>query len=68
MLEAGLYSLRVTFFRHVKPNQGEELDATGWLGPLRISWDYEAEMAPFLGLFGLPVRGSLHRAGEEPAP
>lgn len=59
MLEAGLYSMRVTFFRHVKPNQGEELDGTSWFGPLQIDWNYEAEMAPFLGLFGLPVSGSL---------
>ena len=61
MLESGLYSMRVTFFRHVKPNQGEELDGTSWFGPLQVDWDYETEMAPFLGLFGLPVRGSLHR-------
>ena len=68
MLEAGLYSLKVTFVRHVRPNQSEELDATEWFGPLRIDWDYEKEMAPFLGLFGVPVRGSLHLAGEEPRP
>ncbi len=59
MLEAGLYSLKVVFGRTTGKNQGTVLDDTGWLGPLRIDWDYERETAPFLGMFGLPMRVEL---------
>jgi lipopolysaccharide transport system ATP-binding protein len=59
MLEAGLYSIMVTFGNPSNPNQGELLDQTGWLGPLLIDWDYEFEKAPFLGMFGLPVRSHV---------
>jgi lipopolysaccharide transport system ATP-binding protein len=65
MLEAGRYSMRVTFFYHVKPNQGKELDGTSWFGPIQVDWDYETEMAPFLGQFGLPVRGFLRHQQQE---
>jgi lipopolysaccharide transport system ATP-binding protein len=39
-----------------KPNQGIVLDETPWLGPIEIKWDYLADTAPFLGMFGLPAR------------
>jgi hypothetical protein len=29
------------------------------VGPITIHWDYEAEQAPFLGMFGLPVEGEF---------
>lgn len=59
-LEAGLYSLRIVFsIESGASNRGTELDSTGWFGPLGVQWDYENEQAPFLGMFGLPVRGAL---------
>jgi lipopolysaccharide transport system ATP-binding protein len=56
VLEAGPYSLMVNFGNPVGANRGVVLDQTDWLGPLQIGWDYEAARAPFLGMFGLPVR------------
>lgn len=58
-LEAGLYSLMVSYGRPIGANHGELLDGTDWFGPLQINWDYEMEMAPFLGMFGLPARAKL---------
>ena len=57
-LEAGLYSLRVALSMPNGHNRAIELDSTNWFGPLEVRWDYENEAAPFLGLFGLPVRGA----------
>ena len=59
MLEAGLYSIMVSIGKLSAPNQGELLDQTGWLGPLLIDWNYELEKAPFMGMFGLPVRSHV---------
>ena len=59
MIEAGFYSLKVGFGPTTGKNQGTVLDDTGWLGPLRIDWDYDRETAPFLGMFGLPMRAQL---------
>ena len=56
MLEAGFYSIMVSIGKLSAPNQGDLLDQTGWLGPLLINWNYEFEKAPFMGMFGLPVR------------
>lgn len=56
VLEAGLYSLTVTFGQPTLPNRGKRLDSTGRFGPLQIKWDYETRIAPFLGLFGIPVK------------
>ena len=61
MLEAGMYSMKVALASPSSPNQGTVLDETGWIGPLRVEWDYESERAPFLGMFGLPVRTKLIR-------
>lgn len=68
MLEAGQYSLMVAFGRSVGKNSGEVLDETGWIGPFQIHWDYEQDRAPFLGMFGLPVRGELHPGEHESGP
>jgi lipopolysaccharide transport system ATP-binding protein len=65
MLEAGLYSLQVGFGRPAGKNKGNLVDATGWMGPFRIDWDYERETAPFLGMFGLPARGELFSRSNE---
>jgi lipopolysaccharide transport system ATP-binding protein len=67
MLEAGPYSLQVAFSRPHGRNRGELVEDTGWFGPLLVEWDYENEPAPFLGMFGLPVRGRLVAAGEAQA-
>jgi lipopolysaccharide transport system ATP-binding protein len=58
-LEAGMYSLNVALASPTGKNIGTVLDETGWVGPLRVEWDYETETAPFMGMFGLPVRAEL---------
>ena len=58
MLEAGLYSYRVTLGRPASlPNRGACVAETPWLGPFTVSWDYDNERAPFMGMFGVPVVG-----------
>lgn len=59
MLEGGLYSLLVGIGKIPTAKRGLELDTTDWFGPVRVDWNYEAEQAPFLGMFGLPARGQL---------
>ncbi len=61
MLEAGEYSLQAALGKPVGVNRGERLDETSWIGPLRISWDYEQAKAPFLGMFGLPATGRFEQ-------
>lgn len=58
-LEGGPYSLNVAFGRPLAANSGELWDETGWMGPLQVQWDYENDTAPFLGMFGLPVRSEV---------
>jgi lipopolysaccharide transport system ATP-binding protein len=58
-LEAGLYSLKAGISQPTGCNRGQELDTTGWWGPFSVKWDYEIEVAPFLGMFGLPASGHL---------
>ncbi|HYN55498.1 MAG TPA: ABC transporter ATP-binding protein [Methylotenera sp.] len=59
MLEAGLYSLRISLGFSFDGNTGDQIDNTDWFGPFQIHWDYENQVAPFLGMFGLPIRGRL---------
>jgi len=59
MLEAGLYTFRVNISRPTGNNRSAQLDTTDWFGPMQVLWDYEAESAPFLGMFGLPIKGRL---------
>lgn len=59
MLEAGLYSLRVGIGHTPTAGRRLELDTTDWFGPFRVDWNYEAEEAPFLGMFGLPASGKM---------
>lgn len=59
MLEAGFYTFRINVSRPTDNNRGIHLDTTDWFGPMQVLWDYEAEQAPFLGMFGLPIRGVL---------
>jgi len=58
-LEAGLYSIMVSIGCPNAPNRGNVLESTDWFGPVKIEWEYEVETAPFLGMFGLPVRARL---------
>jgi lipopolysaccharide transport system ATP-binding protein len=59
LLEAGNYSVTVNLGHPTLPNQGEFLDSSGRLGPLIVDWNYEKDQAPFLGMFGLPAKGSF---------
>lgn len=65
MLEAGAYTFRVFLASEIGlPNRGKTLDESPWLGPLSITWDYENERAPWLGMFGLPVDVSITELSE----
>jgi lipopolysaccharide transport system ATP-binding protein len=59
MVEAGEYTIMVAFGRPIAENTGQPVEDTGWIGPIRVDWDYASERAPFLGMFGLPVRAEL---------
>ena len=65
MLEGGAYSLRVATGRQIDEFQGVEDDATGWIGPFVVAWNYAAAVPPFVGMFGLPVRGRLDSKAED---
>ena len=59
--EGGLYTLSgIVGHLSDQPNRGRRIDETPWLGPLKIEWDYEETRAPFLGMFGPPVKASRH--------
>jgi lipopolysaccharide transport system ATP-binding protein len=64
-IEAGLYSFRVQISRPNLANRGDVLEATPWIGPLHVQWDYEAEPAPFLGMFGIPMAVKSWRAEDD---
>lgn len=55
LLEAGKYGVSVNVGLKTDCNRGEVLNETGVLGPISVTWDYESEVAPFLGRIGLPV-------------
>jgi lipopolysaccharide transport system ATP-binding protein len=55
-VEAGEYALCLSLGRPISANRGEILDTTGPLGPILVYWDYEHDVAPFLGICGLPAR------------
>lgn len=66
MLEAGQYTFQVSIGAgddHC-PNRGCPVDVSPWLGPFAISWDYETERAPFLGMFGVPLTAKFARTDE----
>lgn len=64
-VEAGEYGLRVSLGKigHAA-NRGEIVDIAPTVGPIRIIWDYENDIAPHLGLVGLPYRVELRAAVE----
>ena len=54
-VESGEYSVKVSLaLEHDSPNLGTVVDSTPPLGPLRVLWDYSKDIAPHLGLVGLP--------------
>lgn len=60
-LEAGNYSLVVTLGHVVAPNRGEYVDATQAIGPISIHWNYEQDVAPFLGMFGPRAKATFRQ-------
>lgn len=60
MLEAGQYSFEVTTGATTSVNRGILLDSAPSIGPITMVWDYENDIAPFLGRFGLPVNSSCY--------
>lgn len=58
-LEAGNYSLTVGLSRLTGPNHGENLDSSPPIGPIAVRWDYERDVAPFLGMVGLENRAAF---------
>lgn len=54
-LESGQYSFQVSIGTATAPNRGILLGTSPFLGPINITWDYENEIAAFLGKVGLPV-------------
>jgi len=62
MLEAGQYAFLASLgLIGDQPNRGKSLDETPWLGPISIAWEFDAEPAPFLGMFGLPAVAQVPR-------
>ncbi len=55
LLESGAYGVSVNLGIKTGCNRGEVLNETGVLGPISVTWDYDSEVAPFLGRVGLPV-------------
>ena len=58
-LEAGNYSIGTSLTNWIAPNLGENIDFSGAIGPIAIQWDYEKEIAPFLGMFGPRADGAF---------
>jgi lipopolysaccharide transport system ATP-binding protein len=57
-IEAGRYTCQVVLGQiGNQPNRGQRLAVSPWLGPIEITWPYDTERAPFLGMFGPPTRG-----------
>jgi lipopolysaccharide transport system ATP-binding protein len=67
-LEAGNYAIVVNLGHLIAPNQGENLDSSGPIGPIAIHWDYEKDPAPFFGMCGLHAGGVFKTtpAGNKP--
>lgn len=65
MLEAGEYTFLVKISEaSAVPNRGIEIDASPWLGPLTVVFDYVKVRAPFFGMFGIPCKGKISPVGK----
>jgi hypothetical protein len=59
-VEAGEYSVKVSLGSdHTLPNRGMVIDETADLGPIRVEWNYDVDIAPHLGLVGLPFSATV---------
>lgn len=55
--EGGRYSAQVLLaVPSALANRAARLDSSPWVGPIEVTWDYENERAPFLGMFGPQVQ------------
>ncbi|MBS4095622.1 MAG: ABC transporter ATP-binding protein [Sulfuricella sp.] len=61
-LEAGQYTFQASIGAggH-SPNRGYPVNVTPWLGPFSLTWNYETDPAPFLGMFGVPLTARFIR-------
>jgi lipopolysaccharide transport system ATP-binding protein len=65
-LEAGNYSVSVSLGHLLGANRGEYVDSSPAAGPISIHWDYDQDLAPFLGMFGpLATLRFRHLGGEK---
>jgi lipopolysaccharide transport system ATP-binding protein len=60
-IESGIYTFELSLGKvwSNRRNVGTALIETGRLGPFEVTWDYENEVAPFFGLFGLEHQSFL---------
>ena len=59
-MESGDYTYCVSLTRAIdSTHAGEMVAETGWLGPLKIYWDYTEKTPPFYGLFGTKVEAKI---------
>ena len=54
-IEAGEYTFQVNIGPVTSISTGKVIHATPWLGPLKVSWDYEKKKPDFFGSFDMPV-------------
>lgn len=52
-VEGGQYSLRIVCGDPASATNAR--DASEWIGPLSVNWNYGVEQPPFMGMFGLPT-------------
>lgn len=66
MIEAGIYTFSAYLsYPAALSNQGVMVDESPSLGPITITWDYETNPAPWLGMFGIPTKARLIRMNTE---
>ncbi len=64
-IESGTYTFNAGLsYDGDKPNRGVVIDEIPWQGPLTITWDYEKDKAPFLGMFQIPAKGKFFKIPE----
>lgn len=54
-LETGEYTFNLAIGGVDESGNWQRMDATGWVGPLVVSWGKGGDPAPFHGPFGIPV-------------
>ncbi len=59
-IEAGDYAMCASL---AQPSEnritGSQIDATPWLGPLRVNWNYNENVPPFYGMIGLNAKSNF---------